>query len=122
MSRSSEGLAYDAPPSPKITDAHLDRMAEVYVRQSTTQQVLNHQESTRLQYGLRDDARRMGWPDDRERSGKSARISSCDIPEAGYSRMSWTVIPVPQTVGLPRTVGAMRLHSKYLIPVEYGSR
>jgi DNA invertase Pin-like site-specific DNA recombinase len=27
--------------------------------------VLNHQDSTRLQYGLRDDARRMGWPEKR---------------------------------------------------------
>jgi DNA invertase Pin-like site-specific DNA recombinase len=64
MSR-SEGLESEAPHSRKITDAHLDRMAVVYVRQSTAQQVLNHQESTRLKYGLRDDARRMGWPDDR---------------------------------------------------------
>src|SRR5918995_3083314 len=61
----SESLEYEAPHSPKITDAHLNRMAVIYVRQSTTQQVLNHQESTRLQYGLRDDARRMGWPNDR---------------------------------------------------------
>ena len=61
----SESLEYEAPHSPKITDAHLDRMAVVYVRQSTTQQVLNHQESTRLQYGLRDDVRRMGWPEER---------------------------------------------------------
>lgn len=64
MSR-SEGLEYEAPYSLKITDAHLDRMAVIYVRQSTTQQVLNHRESTRLQYGLRDDARRMGWPEKR---------------------------------------------------------
>jgi hypothetical protein len=47
MSR-SEGLEYEVPHSRKITDTHLDRMALIYVRQSTTQQVLNHQESTRL--------------------------------------------------------------------------
>ena len=64
MSR-SEGLEYEAPHPRKITNAHLDRMAVVYVRQSTAQQVLNHRESTRLQYGLRDDARRMGWPEKR---------------------------------------------------------
>lgn len=28
--------------------------------------------------------------------GKSARISSCNIPEARYFRMSWTVIRVPR--------------------------
>lgn len=58
-------MEYEAPHPRKITDAHLDRMAVVYVRQSTAQQVLNHRESTRLQYGLRDDARRMGWPEKR---------------------------------------------------------
>lgn len=38
--------------SEKIDDLHLDQLAVVYVRQSTLQQVLEHQESTRLQYGL----------------------------------------------------------------------
>jgi hypothetical protein len=36
----------------KILPRHLERLAVVYVRPSTMQQVLNHQESTRLQYGL----------------------------------------------------------------------
>ena len=53
MSR-SEGLEYEAPHPRKITDAHRDRLAVVYVRQSTAQQVLFHRESTRLQYGLTD--------------------------------------------------------------------
>jgi hypothetical protein len=39
-------------PSNKIASWHLDRLAVVYVRQSTAQQVLVHAESTRLQYGL----------------------------------------------------------------------
>ena len=51
MSR-SEGLEYEDAHSRKITDAHLQRLAVVYVRQSTAQQVLSHRESTRLQYGL----------------------------------------------------------------------
>jgi DNA invertase Pin-like site-specific DNA recombinase len=37
----------------------------VYVRQSTTQQVLEHGESTRLQYGLAKRARAFGWPEER---------------------------------------------------------
>ena len=37
-------------PSSKMASWHLDRLAVVYVRQSTAQQVLVHAESTRLQY------------------------------------------------------------------------
>ena len=37
--------------SDKITDAHFERMAVVYVRQSTQQQVLEHRESTARQTG-----------------------------------------------------------------------
>ena len=44
---------------------HLDRLAVVYVRQSTMQQVLNHQESTRLQYGLIQRAMAFGWSEAR---------------------------------------------------------
>jgi len=35
----------------KVQPWHRDRLAAVYVRQSTTAQVHDHQESTRLQYG-----------------------------------------------------------------------
>lgn len=36
----------------KVSARHLERLAVVYVRQSTRQQVIDHGESTRLQYGL----------------------------------------------------------------------
>ncbi|MDX6382096.1 MAG: hypothetical protein QOI57_3120 [Rubrobacteraceae bacterium] len=42
-----------------------ERLAVVYVRQSTPQQVLDHRESTRLQYGLVTRAQQMGWPKER---------------------------------------------------------
>ena len=45
----------------KILRRHQDRLAIVYVRQSTVQQVERHQESTRLQYGLADRASQYGW-------------------------------------------------------------
>ena len=45
----------------KIQSHHLERLAVVYVRQSTVQQVLDHQESTRLQYGLVHRAEALGW-------------------------------------------------------------
>ena len=47
--------------SEKLTLRHLERLAVVYVRQSTMQQVVAHQESTRLQYGLVQWALALGW-------------------------------------------------------------
>ena len=49
----------------KIRHSHLERLALIYVRQSTMQQVERHQESTRLQYGLVDRALQLGWPKQR---------------------------------------------------------
>ncbi len=51
--------------SPKLRAWHLDRSAFVYVRQSTPQQVLDHQESTARQYALVDRAVGLGWTRDR---------------------------------------------------------
>jgi DNA invertase Pin-like site-specific DNA recombinase len=51
--------------SPKLRPWHLDRLAIVYVRQSTPQQVLDHKESTARQYALADRAVALGWPRDR---------------------------------------------------------
>ena len=45
----------------KVQPWHRDRLAAVYVRQSTAQQVHDHQESTRLQYGLSERAVVLGW-------------------------------------------------------------
>jgi hypothetical protein len=50
--------------SPKIKSAQLDRAAIVYVRQSTPQQVAEHQESTARQYALVGLAVDLGWPRD----------------------------------------------------------
>lgn len=46
----------------KITKAHLDKPAYIYIRQSSMNQVRNHQQSTERQYGLRDKALELGWP------------------------------------------------------------
>jgi len=64
----------------KIRDRHLDRLAMVYVRQSSPQQVLENRESRERQYALAQFAQRLGWPaervviidEDQGRSGKSA--------------------------------------------------
>jgi DNA invertase Pin-like site-specific DNA recombinase len=44
-----------------VRTTHLERRAVVYVRQSTPSQMINHQESLRLQYALRQRARELGW-------------------------------------------------------------
>ena len=48
--------------SPKLRPWHFDRLAVVYVRQSTPQQVLEHKESTARQYALADRASSGSWP------------------------------------------------------------
>jgi DNA invertase Pin-like site-specific DNA recombinase len=47
--------------SEHIQSHHLQRQAIVYPRQSSPQQVLNHQESLRLQYALTERAHAFGW-------------------------------------------------------------
>jgi len=60
------GTAASASAAPsKVQPSHVDRLAVVYVRQSTAQQVLEHRESAALQYALRRRAIDWGWPTDR---------------------------------------------------------
>ncbi|MFB7793794.1 recombinase family protein, partial [Streptomyces sp. NPDC056086] len=76
-------------PGSKIDDRHLQRLAVVYVRQSTRQQLVDHQESTRLQYALVDRAVALDWQSDRVlvidedlgRSGSSA------VARTGFQRL-----------------------------------
>jgi DNA invertase Pin-like site-specific DNA recombinase len=64
----------------KVQREHLDRLPVVYVRQSTSYQVVNNCESAALQYALRERAAQLGWPadrvcvidDDQGQSGQSA--------------------------------------------------
>jgi len=45
----------------KISGAHRDRLAVIYLRQSSMAQVREHAESTTRQYGLAEEAVRLGW-------------------------------------------------------------
>jgi len=45
----------------KITGVHRDRLALIYLRQSSMAQVREHTESTTRQYGLAEEAVRLGW-------------------------------------------------------------
>ena len=51
--------------SMKIHAQHLERLAIVYVRQSSTRQVEENIESTQMQYQLVDRATALGWPRNR---------------------------------------------------------
>ena len=73
----------------KIQGRHRDCLAVVYVRQSSRQQVLDHGESARLQYGLADRAVALGWPASRvmvidEDLGRSA-ANAAERP--GFARL-----------------------------------
>src|SRR6266576_1334943 len=64
--------------STPISDRHLSKLAIVYVRQSSTQQIFDHQESRERQYALADYAAMLGWPRERivvidEDQGRSGR-------------------------------------------------
>lgn len=93
MSVSKAGVVEDGSPSAtplittfglrsasKIHDLHLERLALVYVRQSSQQQVLENRESRERQYALAQFAQRLGWPaervvvidDDQGQSGRTA--------------------------------------------------
>jgi excisionase family DNA binding protein len=52
-------------PPQKISGEHRERLAVIYVRQSTLAQVRDHGESTQRQYALTEEAERMGWPAER---------------------------------------------------------
>lgn len=66
--------------SAKIQSTHRERLAYVYVRQSTPWQVIEHRESTERQYHLQERARDLGWPaslidvidEDQGRTGSTA--------------------------------------------------
>jgi DNA invertase Pin-like site-specific DNA recombinase len=75
--------------SSKIASWHHERLAAVYVRQSTMQQISLHPESTRLQYGLVSRAEAYGWASDRivvidEDLGKSGATA---VRRVGFERL-----------------------------------
>jgi DNA invertase Pin-like site-specific DNA recombinase len=73
----------------KIRDRHFDRLAMVYVRQSSPQQVLENRESRERQYALAQFAQRLGWPAERvvvvdEDQGQSGRSAE---GRSGFQRL-----------------------------------
>jgi hypothetical protein len=86
---SASAMPAARPSSAKIQDPHRQRLAIVYVRQSTPQQVMEHRESKARQYALADQAQALGWSaerilvidEDQGQSGKSAQ------DRAGFQRL-----------------------------------
>jgi DNA invertase Pin-like site-specific DNA recombinase len=61
----------------KIQLQHRQKMAYVYLRQSTMAQVHHHQESTQRQYALKDRALELGWAPDQ------IRVLDADLGQSG---------------------------------------
>lgn len=75
--------------SSKVRSDHLEKLAIVYVRQSSPTQVLEHRESTARQYALAEQAIAFGWPRERvliidEDLGKSGRTAE---GRTGFQRL-----------------------------------
>ena len=75
--------------STKLQPHHLEGLALVYVRQSTPQQVLDHQESTARQYALVDLALELGWSPDRIEviDEDQGHTGSTAVGRSGFQRM-----------------------------------
>src|SRR5512135_1481061 len=74
---------------PKIQSWHLDRLAVVYIRQSTPHQVAENRESTDRQYALVNRAIELGWSPERilvidEDQGKSGATADNRL---GFQRL-----------------------------------
>lgn len=93
----------------RIRERHLERLAVVYVRQSTAQQVLTNTESARLQYGLREQARDWGWPEERiETIDEDQGVSgSGDQERRGFARL--TMMVAQKQVGVVLGLDSSRL-------------
>ena len=76
-------------PDECVTAEHRGKLAYIYVRQSSVNQVRHHQESTELQYRLIDRAVALGWPHERvhvidEDLGKSG---SGSVEREGFKKL-----------------------------------
>jgi len=62
-----------------VTQDHLKSRAVIYVCQSTMSQVVNNQESLRLQYALQERARQLGWREN------DVEVIDADLGQSGAS-------------------------------------
>jgi len=89
-----------------VKPTHLARRAVVYVRQSRPHQVVNNQESLRLQYALRQRAIELGWHEsDIEVIDADLGISAASAAQrSGFKELIGRV--GLKEIGLIKTAGA----------------
>lgn len=85
----------------KIRAAHLERVALVYVRQTTLVLVRDYTESTASHYALVEEATRLGWA---RPPGRGARIAvvDADLGVSGASTEGRTGFPQARGAGVLR--------------------
>ena len=73
--------------SDKIRQHHLDRRAILYVRQSSSHQVLHNRESRALQYAMRERLTALGWSEIEIIDDDLGRSAAGGVMRAGFERM-----------------------------------
>jgi len=73
--------------SDKIRQHHLDRRAILYVRQSSSHQVLHNRESRALQYAMRERLTAFGWSQIEIVDDDLGRSAAGGVIRAGFERM-----------------------------------
>lgn len=73
--------------SEKITPAHLQRKAMLYIRQSSAHQVMHNHESRRLQYGMKERLQQLGWSEIETIDEDLGRSASGQVARAGFERL-----------------------------------
>ena len=73
----------------KVAASHLQRLAYLYVRQSSLRQVMENTESTGRQYALRDRAIALGWPVERivVVDGDQGQSGASAVDRAGFQEL-----------------------------------
>ena len=71
----------------KIGPQHLSRKAVLYVRQSSTYQVLHNRESQALQYAMRDRLAQLGWSAIEVVDEDLGRSAAGGTTRTGFERM-----------------------------------
>jgi DNA invertase Pin-like site-specific DNA recombinase len=71
----------------KICTRHLARKAVLYVRQSSTHQVLHNREGRALQYAMRERLLRLGWSEVEVIDEDLGRSAAGGVARAGFERM-----------------------------------
>jgi DNA invertase Pin-like site-specific DNA recombinase len=71
----------------KIRPQHLDRRAILYVRQSSSHQVLHNRESRALQYAMRERLTALGWSEIEIIDDDLGRSAAGGVIRAGFERM-----------------------------------